>query len=138
MSALDKYHEHVKTALHKDGWTVTDDPLRMEWDDNPLYIDLGAERLLLAERGVKKIAVEVKSFISRSEIEDLKNAIGQFVLYRAALAEQEPERKLFLAIRNTVYQDLFSAPRTKALCQREDIHLLVFDPSKEEVVSWTS
>lgn len=138
MAAKDTYHDQVKNALLKSGWQVTDDPLRLEWDDTPLYIDLGAERLLLAEKGTERIAVEVKSFISKSEIEDLKNAIGQFVLYRAALNEQEPERKLFLAIRETIYQSLFTAPKTKALCQSEGISLLVFNPQTEEVVLWIS
>jgi hypothetical protein len=136
MPAKDAFHDQVKNALLKDGWAVTDDPLRLDWDDSPLYIDLGAERLLLAEKGEEKIAVEIKSFLSKSEIEDLKNAIGQFVLYRAALEEQEPERKLFLAVRETVYQGLFTAPKTKALCQRERINFLVFNPLTEEVVTW--
>lgn len=136
MPAKDVFHDQVKIALLKDGWAVTDDPLRLEWDDTPLYVDLGAERLLLAEKGAEKIAVEIKSFLSKSEIEDLKNAIGQFVLYRAALAEQEPERRLFLAVRETVYQSLFSAPKTRALCQREQIGLLIFDPQTAEVIQW--
>ena len=138
MAAKDKYHEQVKNALLKSGWQVTDDPLRLEWDDTPLYIDLGAERLLLAEKENERIAVEVKSFISKSKIEDLKNAIGQFVLYRAALNEQEPQRKLFLAIRETIYQGLFIAPKTRALCQNEGISLLVFNPQTEEIVLWIS
>lgn len=136
MPAKDVFHDQVKIALLKDGWDVTDDPLRLEWDDTPLYVDLGAERLLLAEKGAEKIAVEIKSFLSKSEIEDLKNAIGQFVLYRAALAEQEPERRLFLAVRETVYQSLFSAPKTRALCQREQIGLPIFDPQTAEVIQW--
>lgn len=90
----------------------------------------------MAERGAEKIAVEIKSFLSKSEIEDLKNAIGQFVLYRAALDDHEPERKLFLAIRETVYQSLFTAPKTKALCERQGISLLVFNPLTEEVIVW--
>jgi hypothetical protein len=136
MPAKDTYHESVKHALVKDGWKITHDPLRLEWDDKPLYVDLAAERLLLAERGTEKIAVEVKSFISQSEVNDLKNAIGQFILYRAALEDSEPERTLFLAIRETVWDDLFTAPKTLALCKREGIHLLVFNSQTEEVVVW--
>lgn len=136
MAAKDLYHDQVRNALQKNGWQVTDEPLRLDWDDTPLYIDLGAERLLIAEKGNERIAVEVKSFISKSEIEDLKKAIGQFVLYRAALNEQEPGRKLFLAIREATYQNLFTAPKTQALCKSEGINLLVFNPQKEEVVLW--
>jgi hypothetical protein len=38
MPAKDKYHEAVKTALIKDGWTITDDPLHIPFDAHgPLY-----------------------------------------------------------------------------------------------------
>ena len=50
--------------------------------DATLQIDLGAERLIAAEKGIEKIAVEVKSFVGSSKIEDLRDAVGQFVIYR--------------------------------------------------------
>jgi len=46
-----------------------------------LFVDVGAEKLLAAEKEDYKIAVEVKSFVRASEIEDLKNALGQYILY---------------------------------------------------------
>lgn len=64
MSARDIYHDQVRTALEKDGWAVTHDPFRLKWRDKKMYIDLGAERLLAAEKGTQKIAVEVKSFVA--------------------------------------------------------------------------
>jgi XisH protein len=39
-------------------------------------IDLGAEKLIAAERGSEKIAVEIKSFSGASFINDLENAWG--------------------------------------------------------------
>ena len=50
MPAHDLYHDAVKNALIKDGWTITHDPFRMEWGKRDMYVDLGAERLLAAER----------------------------------------------------------------------------------------
>jgi hypothetical protein len=44
--------------------------------ERDLYVDLGAEKLLIADRGSQKIAVEVKSFISPSPVKDLENALG--------------------------------------------------------------
>ena len=32
MAAKDKYHEHVKEALIKDGWTITHDPYVIKFD----------------------------------------------------------------------------------------------------------
>ena len=66
MPAKDHFHDHVRTALKKDGWTITDDPLTivLEGTRDNLFVDLGAERLIAAEKAAQKIAVEVKSFIS--------------------------------------------------------------------------
>jgi predicted RecB family endonuclease len=62
--AKDRFHQVVKTALTKDGWNVTHDPLKIKVGGVDMEIDLGAERLLAAERGNEKIAVEVKSFLA--------------------------------------------------------------------------
>ncbi|MGH9854686.1 MAG: element excision factor XisH family protein, partial [Blastocatellia bacterium] len=95
MAAKDFYHEHVRKALIKDGWTITDDPLSMKWLGTTLQIDFGAERLITAEKGEEKIAAEVKSFIGVSLIEDLRDALGQFLIYRASLKIHEPKRALY-------------------------------------------
>ena len=86
MSARDRFHDCVRNALVKDGWVITHDPLRLPWGKKDLYVDLGAEQLLAAEKGERRIAVEIKSFLGKSEIDDLEKALGQFVLYRAVLA----------------------------------------------------
>lgn len=62
MPAHDIFHAAAKAALIKDGWIITDDPLSLSVGDVDFYIDLGAEKLLAAERGDKRIAVEIKSF----------------------------------------------------------------------------
>ena len=51
MSAKDLYHDTVKTALIKDGWTITDDPLSLQIGGRNLFVYLGAEKLLIADRG---------------------------------------------------------------------------------------
>lgn len=84
MPARDLFHDQVKHALIKDGWTITDDPLHIKWRKKNLYVDLGAERLLAAEKAERRIAVEIKSFVGRSDIADLEAALGQFVLSDAA------------------------------------------------------
>jgi len=136
MPAKDIYHDTVKQALVKDGWTITHDPLRLQWGAKDMYVDLGAERLLAAEKAGHKIAVEVKSFIGPSEIEDLKIALGQFVLYRAVMQHTEPDRELYLAVRQATYSALFDEPVGRLLLDSEHMRLLVFDPHAEEVVKW--
>ena len=43
MSAKDVYHESVRNALVKDGWTITDDPFTIEYKGARLQADLAAE-----------------------------------------------------------------------------------------------
>ena len=105
MPARDRYHDQVKAALVKDGWVITHDPLRLQWGAKDMYIDLGAEHLLAAEKDRRRIAVEVKSFGSLSEMEDLEQAIGQYIVYHDVLSQVEPERELFLAVHEEVYID---------------------------------
>jgi len=56
MPAKDIYHDTVKKALIKDGWTITHDPFRLNWGTTIFYVDLGAEQLLAASKGHQKIA----------------------------------------------------------------------------------
>ncbi len=94
MPARDIYHNIVKNALRRDGWTITHDPLKLELGKKDLYVDLGAEQLIAAEKKNCKIAVEIKSFVGRSDIDDLEKALGQYILYNDILDEKEPERIL--------------------------------------------
>ena len=138
MAAKDFYHEHVKTALQKDGWTITDDPFTMDWLGTNVYADLGAERLITAEKGVEKIAVEVKSFIGPSKIKDLRDALGQFVIYRLSLKKAASERVLFMAIRDDVYPSIFEKPDGRFLLVEEEMRIIVFNPMRKEIVKWIS
>lgn len=77
--AKDLFHTNVKTALEKDGWKITEDPLRVPIDGTHLEVDLAAEVVLGAERGGEKIAVEVKSFLGKSFMHNFHEAIGQYL-----------------------------------------------------------
>ena len=63
MPRKDIYHDIVKNALIKDGWTITHDLLTLSFGDKDIYIDLGAEKLVGDEKYGNKIAVEVKIFL---------------------------------------------------------------------------
>jgi len=136
MPAKDLYHNVVKAALEKDGWAITHDPLRLQWGSRDLYVDLGAEELLAAEKGLRKIAVEIKSFVSASPVTDLENALGQYILYYDILARLESDRSLYLAIRQAVFLDLFEEPIGKLLLENNRMSLIVFDPQIEVIVKW--
>jgi hypothetical protein len=107
MAAKDVFHQVVKTALQKDGWTITDDPLSLQLEDDQVFIDLGAERLIAAQRDSEKIAVEIKSFLAPSTLSEFHTALGQFLNYRIVLREKQPERVLYLAVNLEIYNDFF-------------------------------
>jgi hypothetical protein len=136
MPARDKYHDAVKNALIKDGWDITDDPLHLEWGPRDLYVDLGAEKLFAAEKEGRKIAVEVKSFAGASDMAHLEQALGQYVLYRSKLKRLEPERKLYLAMREAAFEKILTHPDADFLLSDEDVKLLIFSASTEEVKQW--
>ena len=87
---------------------ITHDPYELRVGGVEMYVDLGAEQLIAAERDQIKIAIEVKSFIGASAISEFHNAHGQFLDYRFALEEEEPDRKLFLAVPVKTYRTFFS------------------------------
>lgn len=136
MPARDIYHDALKNALIKDGWIITDDPLHIKWGQRDMYVDLGAKKLLAAQKAENKIAVEIKSFISPSEIQDFKEAVGSFVLYRAVMHRVEPERILYLAVRDNIYNALFQEPIGTLLIESDNIYLIVFNVDEEEIVQW--
>lgn len=108
MSAKDVVHNAIRVALEKDNWVITDDPLYLKASAKVgLYIDLGAEKLLVAERLDQKIAVEVKSFLGLSAVNEFHLALGQFLNYRLALKRLDPQRVLYLAIPVDTYETFF-------------------------------
>ena len=136
MPAKDFYHPHVVDALVADGWTITHDPLSLRIGGKDMFVDLGAERFVGAERNGERIAVEVKSVTSASEVRELEIALGQFVLYGDALARLEPERVLFLAVREQVFHEIFEEPMGRMLLENKRVRLIVVDVARREIVRW--
>ncbi len=134
--AKDKFHNTVKNGLSKEGWTITDDPLTLQFGGVDLYVDLGAEKILAAEKNGQKIAIEIKSFIRASLITDFHLAVGQFMNYRLALRSREPERVLYLAVPEDTYREFFSLPFTQAAIQDYQLKLIVYDIEREVIVKW--
>lgn len=138
MPAKDKYHDVVKRGLEKEEWVITHDPLRLDFTEyERVEIDLGAERLLVAEKSGKKIAVEVKSFLSASALSDFHTALGQFLNYRLVLAKLEPDRTLYLAVPIAAYESFFSRELPQASIQQYQVKLIVYDPVREVIVKWS-
>ena len=136
MPAKDIYHETVKRALQKDGWIITHDPFPLQIGRKRLSADLGAERLINAEKGTQKIVVEVKSFVGRSDVKDLEQALGQYILYRQVLNEMGIDRSLYLAISQPIFNSVFTIELGQLLLKNQIIKLIVFDDQSEAIVQW--
>jgi hypothetical protein len=134
--AKDLYHFEVKRAIEKDGWTITDDPLDLTVGEVELAADLGAERLIAAERGHEKIAVEIKSFATQSPVSEFHKAVGQYENYRLSLEELDPFRKILLAISEDVWDNFFQRPFIQKAIERYRIEFIIFDPYTETIVKW--
>lgn len=136
MPAKDIYHNAVKNALIKDGWTITDDPYILNIGRRDLFVDIGAEKLLSAEKGEKKIAVEIKSFIGKSRVNDLENALGQYTLYGDIMRDIDPNRILYLAITKDVFDTLFQEAIGEILLRNQRFNLLIFEKKQEVIERW--
>jgi hypothetical protein len=136
MARRDKVHDIVKDALVREGWTITHDPLVVKIGRKSGEIDLGAERVLAAERGNETIAVEIKSFIGSSTLTEFYRALGQFNLYGRALKNQFPERILYLALPLATYEelsdDIFDFQEFEDLRQR----FIIFEPIDNTTLTW--
>jgi len=126
----------VKHALIKEGWTITHDPLFIEYGREDMYVDLGAERLLAAERGTEKIAVEIKSFVGTSTLTELHNTLGQYQVYLAVLEKIEPDRRLYIALSKSAFEELSEMETFQLVVTRFGIALLVVRIDEEEIVQW--
>ncbi|BAY93887.1 MULTISPECIES: XisH family protein [unclassified Tolypothrix] len=137
MPAKDVFHQVVKTALQKDGWQITKDPLTISVGGVNLSIDLAAEKLIAAERQGQKIAVEVKSFLQQSSaISEFHTALGQFINYRGALRRLQPERILYLAVPLTTYNTFFQLDFPKDMIAENQVKMLIYDVEQEVIFQW--
>jgi len=150
MPQKDKSHDMIKKALIKNGWEITDDPYVISYGERFLFVDLGANeselvtnshksikgRFIGAHREGNRIAVEIKEFQSKSVMFDLEQAIGQYVLYRLLLSKVDPKRKIYLAITDIVYDEIFSEPVGELVIHELPMRLIVIDSEKKEVKKW--
>ncbi|MBD2199126.1 MULTISPECIES: XisH family protein [Calothrix] len=136
MPAKDIYHDAVKNALIKDGWTIIADPYFLQYEDAELYADLFVEKSLLVEQEGRKIVVEIKSFISPSPMKDFENALGQYILYRDILRLANKDYEIYLAIRDTIFDTFFLRKSIQAVVKRNQIEFIIFNNEREEITLW--
>ncbi|MGD1700785.1 element excision factor XisH family protein [Dapis sp. BLCC M229] len=71
-----------------------------------MSINLGGEQLIGQNKDNQKIVVEIKIFLGKSSaIYEFHIALGQFINYRVALKQKEPDRILYLAVPLITYNN---------------------------------
>ena len=134
MPAKDYFHDAVVHALIKDGWTITHEQFPVRVAERRLWIDIRATKI----NSDSIILVEVKSFNpGQSAVEALANALGQYMLYVAALKYLQDEGGiLVLAIPLSAYNGIFSEAIGESVQNTFNLKLVVYDADTEEVVKW--
>lgn len=136
MPARDIIHDAVIEALQKDGWNITDDPLILVLREENIAIDLGAEKVITAEKGNERIAIEIKSFTRPSVLYTFHEALGQYFNYETALIELEENRILYLAVSKEVYQNMMTNFLIKKSIERSKMKILVVDIHQQIIEQW--
>jgi hypothetical protein len=132
LPAKDRYHDTVRRALIKAGWTIDDEQVRLKVGRRNLWIDIQA-----SQSGDFVILVEIKGFEnSPSSVEELSNAVGQYIVYLFALATKQIPSQLYLAVPDAAHNGIWIEELGQGLVERVGIKLLVFDPIAEEIVRW--
>jgi XisH protein len=136
MPAKDIYHDAVRFALVKDGWKILSEDYSLEYGGDRVYVDIAAEKSIAAERQGQKILVEVKSFLGRSFVHDLEQAVGQYVVYRDILVETGLDFELYLAITTGIYKGNFQRKLAQMIVSRNRVSLLIVDSESEVIEQW--
>jgi XisH protein len=134
--ARDKYHYHVREALVKDGWTITDDPYYIITPALNYPVDLGAEKIIGATKDNKKIAVEIKSFLAESLPNEFHTALGQYLDYETGIEDQEPDREIYLAIPTEVWRRIQKIPLLLKVLNKYTVDLIIYEIETKTIVQW--
>jgi hypothetical protein len=136
--AKDLFHDAVRKGLEKEGWLITDDPFIFRLGRVSFRMDLGAEKVISAEKDTQKIIVEIKTFVQTSFIHAFHEATGQYDNYLLALEEIAPDRLLFLAVPNDIWNNYFQERFIQKVLNRKQIKIIVYNPLEECIILWKS
>jgi hypothetical protein len=133
MPAKDRYHDTVVHALQKAGWNIVKEQVSQVVLNRYVLIDLQAYR----SEGAILVLIEVKVFDqSVSQIANLSDALGQYLVYQTILDYIGELSPLYLAVPDTAYHGILSEIIGQSVIERYDVKLLVFNAESEEIVTW--
>ncbi len=135
--ARDLFHNIVKEALIKDGWTITHDPFLLHSRrEGGLNTDIGAEKVILAENNMKRIAVEVKSFVHMSILHEFLKASGQYLSYTKIIVKNDPQRILYVAMPTFVYYRIIQYDWVVEVMEDLKMKVILYNSEKIVIEEW--
>jgi hypothetical protein len=135
--ARDLFHHIVKEALIKDGWTITHDPYPLHSrKEGGLSTDIGAEKIILAENNLKKIAVEVKSFVHMSILHEFLKASGQYLSYSKIIVKNDPNRLLYVAMPTFIYYRIIKYDWVEEVMADLNMKVILYNTEKIIIEEW--
>jgi len=66
----------------------------------------------------------------------MEKALGQFSLYYAVMQRTDANRKLYLAVPETVFGDLFEGEKGEIVMSDERLRVFSFSVGSEEILKW--
>jgi len=66
----------------------------------------------------------------------LKEALGQYDIYRYLLEETAPNCKLYIAISNVAYNTFFTQDVAQLILNKHQLPIIVVDIEIEEITQW--
>jgi len=137
MPAIDQCEPQVIRALEKSGWTVTHNPFAIKIERDRVGYIFADLRLEHDNDNEHIIIVEVKCFeSSRTILEEFYHAVGQCIVYRNALENNNIATKVYLALPTVAYESFFQKQLIQSVLNDIQLQLIVIDLEKEEVVEW--
>ncbi|AOC54424.1 FdxN element excision controlling factor protein [Microcystis aeruginosa NIES-2481] len=63
-------------------------------------------------------------------------ALGQYILYRNLISLTEPEYQIYLAIKDSIYENFFQRESIQDIVKINQLLLLVVEMEKEKILQW--
>jgi hypothetical protein len=134
MPATDRCADAIIRVFQKDGWSITSD-IYLD-DTHPTYIDIEATRSSSNGQSLRHFYGEIKCFHGHNSTQELYIALGQYILYRAQIAQAGLSVPLYLIAPRHRAEIIFDTTVVRTF-RDNGIKIIVVDIEEERVVAWT-
>jgi glucose-6-phosphate 1-dehydrogenase len=80
--------------------------------------------------------VEIKTFSRLSFINAFHEVVGQYIIYREALAIIESDRIFYMAVPFDTYKEYGSELLVQRVFTNNKIKIIIYEPITQHIISW--